>query len=98
MSNMFHGVVKSPDGPGSVVSDGSMSQDIGEVIGGLAISGWHWVTKQLVGAIVNGWKWVTSDQVWSPKVVNLTKWSHDSTYLQGNRYGWSSIVLDMESS
>jgi hypothetical protein len=38
MSNMFHGVVKSPDGPGSVVSDGSMLQEMGEVISGLAIS------------------------------------------------------------
>jgi hypothetical protein len=33
MSDMFHGVVKSPNGAGSIVSDRSMSQDIGEVIG-----------------------------------------------------------------
>jgi TctA family transporter len=38
MSNVFHGIVKSPGGPGSVVSDGSMSQEMGEVISSLAIS------------------------------------------------------------
>jgi hypothetical protein len=38
MSNVFLGVVKSPEGPESVVSDRSMSQDMGEVIGSLATS------------------------------------------------------------
>jgi hypothetical protein len=37
MPNMFHGIVKSPDSPGSIVSDGSMLQDIEEGTGDLVI-------------------------------------------------------------
>jgi hypothetical protein len=50
MPNVFHGVVKSPDGPGSIVSDGSMLQDIGEGTGDLGIGRQLVTTEQLVGS------------------------------------------------
>jgi hypothetical protein len=37
MSNVFQGIVKSPDSPGRIGNDRSMLQDIGEATGDLVI-------------------------------------------------------------